>query len=146
MMGIRQPAFCTEAVTALKGDILPGGRAGLTAYYNHSAHYEIFLTRKEDGYHVCLGKQVGDICTVTEERPIAYNGSLRLKVTADREWYSFRYEESGEWKLLGRGMTAHLCTETTCTTTYTGTFIGIFAENTAAVFDAFTLTEKDTQP
>ena len=146
MMGIRQPAFCTEAVTALKENILPGGRAGLTAYYNHSAHYEIFLTNKEDGYHICLGKQVGDICTVAEDRPVAYSGSLRLKVTSDSAWYSFWYEENGRWQLLGRGMTAYLCTETTCTMTFTGTFMGIFAENTDAEFDAFTLTVKDTQP
>ena len=139
LVALRQPEFCVEAVACMEGDMALGQKSGLTAYYNHSAHYEIFVTRKADGYSLCLGKQVGDISVVSASRRIDYPGSIRLKLETDREWYVFFYESDGQWIELGRGMTAFLCSEATCTMTYTGTYIGLFSEHGVISFDSFSM-------
>lgn len=139
MIVIRQPEFCIEASVCMQGEIVEGQRSGLTAYYNDSAHYEIFAVRKPDGHYVCLGKQVGDIEVVSAEQKIDYCGSIELKIESDRHWYRFLYKTEVEWKEIGRGMTAFLCSEATCTMTYTGVFIGLFSERGSAAFDRFSL-------
>lgn len=140
MIAVRQPEFCIEASTTMSGEIVVGQRSGLTAYYTDFTHYEIFVTQKEDGVYVCLGKHIGDIEVVTASHKIDYNGSIRLKVESDREWYTFSYALDGEWIELGRGLTAMLCTETTCLMTYTGVFIGLFSEKGTISFENFKLT------
>ncbi len=140
LVAVRQPEFCIEAETCMEGDIVPGQRSGLTAYYNDSAHYEIFLTRRADEHYVCLSKRVGDIEVVTAAQEIDdYKGTVYLKLKTDRQWYTFYYKIGDDWRELGRGMTAFLCTEATCTMTYTGVFIGLFSEKGTAKFDFFLL-------
>lgn len=139
MIALRQPEFCVEAIAHMEGNIIPGQRSGLTAYYNDSAHYEVFVTRKEDGYYVCIGKRVGDIAVLSVCHKIDYIGNIQLKLESDREWYTFSYKLNNRWIELGKGMTAFLCTEATHTMTYTGTFIGLFSENGTISFDAFSL-------
>jgi len=141
-IGVRQPQFRMEAVADMTGEIALGQKSGLTAYYNDTAHYEIFVTRKSDGHHVCIGKQVGDICVVSSEQKLDYNGRIRLKIETDRKWYVFFYDAGSGWQELGRGMTAFLCTEATCTMTFTGVLIGLFSENGTISFDSFSLKEK----
>ncbi len=145
LIAVRQPEFCIEATTDMEGNISLGQRSGLTVFYNDTAHYEIFVTAKEDGYYVCVGKQVGDICVISSSRKIDYPGNIRFKIESDREWYTFFYECDGEWQELGKGMTAFLCTEATCTMTYTGVYIGLFSENGTVSFDDFSLKVKDEQ-
>ena len=140
VIAVRQPEFCIEASTCMTGDIAVGQRSGLTAYYTDFTHYEIFVTQKEDGVYVCLGKHIGDIEVVTDCHKINYTGSIRLKVESDRKWYTFFYELDGAWIELGRGLTAMLCTETTYLMTYTGVYIGLFSEKGAISFENFKLT------
>ena len=139
LIAVRQGDFCVEAAACMEAEIAPGQKSGLTAYYNDSAHYEIFVTRKEDGYYVCLGKQAGDISVVSAARKIDYKGSIALKTVTDRQWYTFFYRLDDQWIELGRGTTAFLCTEATWTMTFTGTFIGIFSENGLAAFTSFSM-------
>lgn len=143
MIAVRQPEFCIEAAACMEGDVAPGQKSGLTVYYNDTAHYEIFVTAREDGYYVCVGKQVGDIGVVSAGTKIDYKGNVRLKVESSREWYTFSYELDGQWNELGKGMTAFLCTEATCTMTYTGVYIGLFSEKGNISFDAFFLKVKE---
>lgn len=143
MIAIRQPEFCVGAIASMEGVVALGQKSGLTAYYNDSAHYDIFVTGKEDGHYICLGKQVGDIDVVSASAKIDYSGSIRLKVESDREWYTFLYEQDGQWVTLGKGMTAFLCTEATCTMTYTGVYIGLFSEKGTISFDDFSLKVKE---
>lgn len=143
MIAVRQPAFCMEASATLCGTVDEGTCAGLTAYYNHTAHYDLLLTCSGDKYAVCLRKQVGDIAVITARHPIPRPDRLRLRVTADREWYVFSYRLDADWVELGRGMTAFLCTEATCTMTYTGVFLGLFSEQATVSFRDFALTCRD---
>ena len=143
LIAVRQPEFCVEAETSMSGEVTAGQRSGLTAFYNWFTHYEIFITQKEDGYYVCLGKHIGDIEVVTASQKIDYKGSIRLKVESDNEWYTFFYKLDDEWMELGRGLTAMLCTETTYLMTYTGVYIGLFSEKGTASFADFELKVKE---
>jgi len=130
MIAVRQQEFCMETVIQLKGDIQIGQCTGLTAFYNNDYHYDILITRESDGRHyVCLRKHVADIDIIVARSPIDYSGSIRLKIVSNEEWYTFFYENDGDFIELGRGRTSLLCTEITHTMTFTGTYWGIFTEN-----------------
>lgn len=138
MIIVRQPAHNTEAVTYMEGDIKVGQRSGLTAFYNEITHYDIFVTNKEDGYYVCLGKRIYDIDIVTECHKIDYQGRIGLKLDmSDCNWCVFSYEINGEWTVLGKGMSKPLCTETIPCSAFTGAYIGLFSEKGTAAFDSF---------
>lgn len=147
MIALRQQAFVVSAEAKMAGPVAMGQKSGLTAFYNHSAHYDLFVTQKEDGCYICLGKQVYDIDCVTASQKIDYQGEIELKVDSDNMWYTFSFRlPGGQWAELGRGMTAPLCTEATCMMTFTGTFIGLFSERGKISFDSFGLTANESLP
>lgn len=139
MIALRQPAFAMEASVKMEGEITERQRSGLTAFYNQSAHYEIYVTREEGEYYVCLAKQVCDIYAVTAKQRMDYVGNISLKVIADQERYRFFYEQNGVWKELGWGKVAPLCSEATESMSFTGVYIGIFSELGEISFDRFKL-------
>ncbi|MFV0529607.1 MAG: glycoside hydrolase family 43 protein [Lachnospiraceae bacterium] len=113
-----------------------GVRAGLTAFYNEQYHYDIYLTKEEGAYYVCLARHIHDVFVVTKRVQIMQAENVRLKVQADGRQYQFFYRlEENPYICLGSGLTAGLCTEGTATMTFTGTFLGMFAENTEAAFE-----------
>ncbi|MBE6663634.1 MAG: glycoside hydrolase family 43 protein [Ruminococcaceae bacterium] len=128
MIALRQEEFDVEFTTELNGEIDEGQRSGLSAFYNSDYHYDIFITKEGGAHFVCLGKRVADIDVVVKSCPIDYNGSARLKIEANDEWYKFFYERNGEFVELGKGATTLLCTETNGRS-FTGTFLGVFTEN-----------------
>lgn len=78
MSGIRQPGsvsdkkdFCTQttAVVSLENP-MQGARAGISAYYSDSYHYEIYLKKEGESIYVCLGKHVHDIIVETARAAI----------------------------------------------------------------------------
>ena len=130
MIAVCHQEFCMEAVTQLEGDVQIGQCTGLTAFYNSDYHYDILITKDANGqYYVCLRKRVADIDVITARHPIDYQGSIRLMIISDEEWYTFYYEKDNDFVELGRGRTSLLCTEITHTMTFTGTYWGIFTEN-----------------
>jgi alpha-N-arabinofuranosidase len=140
MIVIRQPEHNMEALTSMEGDIREGQRSGLAAYYNEMAHYEIFVTKKSDGYYVCLGKRIYDIEIVAESHKIDYTGRIELKLDmSDCSWCVFSYAVNGEWTVLGKGLSKPLCTETMPCDAFTGACIGLFSENGTAAFDSFAI-------
>ena len=128
LIALRQTAFDMEFTTCLQGEIALGQRSGLSAFYNSGFHYDIFVTRAQDGHRVCLRKRVADIDVVVASSPIDYNGSVRLKIESDAQWYKFLYEANGAFVELGRGKTSLLATEVTNPMSFTGTFLGVFCE------------------
>lgn len=139
-IGVRQKEFAVSATARLRASSLhEGGRAGITAYYNDSYHYDLFLERRQDGYYICLNKRVHDIEVLTNEQKISCPEPLELRIEADKTYYSFSFRigKEKDFILLGKGMTAGLCTECTHTMTFTGVFIGLYAVETEAVFDSF---------
>ena len=132
MIGVRQTAFDIEATATIEGEIEEGQIAGLSAFYNNEHHYDIFITKGENGHEVCLRKRVADIEAIVAREKIDYNGNAHLKITSNDEWYTFLYERDDEFVELGRGKTSLLATEVTCPNTFTGVFIGVFSENGTA--------------
>lgn len=131
-IGVRQKGFDTIASMKLcpKEDV-QGMRAGLSAYYNSDYHYEIYLTRELDRWKVCLAKHVHDIFAVTAqmETELSADGGIWFRVETDREYYTFLFSTDGEhYTELGTGLTVGLCTESTRTMTFTGTYLAMFAE------------------
>lgn len=127
-------AVHTEKESAVNTEV----RAGITAYYNDSYHYDLYVTKDEQGKaKVCLAKHIHDIFAVTASLDVDSTEDVSLKITSDREYYSFYYKKDGTYILLGRGLTIGLATETTRTMTFTGTYIGLFAENGTAGFKKF---------
>ena len=128
MILARQQSFDVEFTAQLQGEIEEGQRSGISAFYNSFNHYDIYVTKENGTYKVCLRKRVADIDIVVESHTIDYSGSIDLKIVGDESWYTFFYEVNGTFVELGRGRTALLATEVTYPMTFTGTFLGVFTE------------------
>ena len=128
MIALRQEEFDTNVTASFEGDIKENQCSGVSAFYNNDYHYEIFITKEQEDYKVCLRKQVADICVITASQKIDYNGNIKFKIIANDEWYTFFYEKDGEFIELGKGVTSLLATEVNGRS-FTGTFIGVFTEN-----------------
>lgn len=146
-VGVRQKGFDTITTLRLRplGQV-QGMRVGLSAYYNHDYHYEIYLTRELDRWKVCLAKHVHDIFAVTSqmETELSADGSLWLRIVTDRENYTFLFSTDGEnYVKLGTGLTVGLCTESTRTMTFTGTYLAMFAERADVEVSGFEIKVLD---
>ncbi len=138
-IGIRQKDFLTRnTVTIAAAEKVQGMRAGLSAFYNDSYHYEIYLTCQQNQWKVCLAKQVHDIFVCTASADIPRPQNVRLRISSGKRFYRFSYSLNGkDYRELGKGATAGLCTEGSQTMSFTGTYIALFAERSRAVFKDF---------
>lgn len=140
-LGIRQKALNTSTTVKIYPQSeVQGMRLGLTAYYNDAYHYEIYLSKECDSWKVCLAKRVDDIFAVTAQLEIdsPKEKGLYLRISSDEESYSFYFSFDGKnYIKLGTGLVVGLCTEGTRTMTFTGTHLGMFAENGAVGFEDF---------
>lgn len=146
MQMVRQREFNCKTEAAV--DIIAleeGGRIGLTAFYNQCYHYEVYVTKENGTYKVCLAKQIHDLQAVTAAREINCDKNIKLKIVASKKEYQFYYccGEDEEYIYLGKGDTAGLCTEITRTMTFTGVYMGMFAENSTGVFREFSVEYKE---
>ena len=139
--GIRQKGFDTVSTVHLRPlEAVQGMRLGLTAYYNKDYHYEIYLTKELDIWKICLAKHIHDIFVVTAQTEIdlQQGDSIWLRIVTDKEYYTFMYSKDGEnYEKLGTGLTVGLCTESTRTMTFTGTYLALFAERADMEVDKF---------
>lgn len=138
-VGVRQKEFQVQATVKVR--VRNGGeklRAGLTAYYNKAFHYDIFMEKKNGSFQVTLGKQLFDVQADVSVCDMGDTDTVYLKIVADKEFYKFYYATDGrEYQYLGQGLTAGLCTEVTETMTFTGVYLGMFAEDGEAEFAGF---------
>lgn len=117
-------------------------RAGLGAFYNQYYHYEIYLTHEEGQWKVCLSKHIHDMFAKTAEEKVD-TGKIWLRIKGDALNYGFWYSEDGKhYEKLGTGVTAGLASEGTMQMSFTGTYIGMFAENTEGHFQDFSVRVK----
>ena len=128
MIACRQQLIDMEATATIEGEIVSGQKSGISAFYNSDFHYDILVSKGNDGYTVDLRKRVADIDVTVASHRIDYHGSIRFMIRADVEWYTFFYEKDGNFIELGKGKTSLLATEVTNPMTFTGTFIGVFTE------------------
>ncbi len=144
-IGIRQKGF--ETVSTVNVSIpkaIQGMRAGLTAFYNDSYHYEIYLTVESNVYKICVAKHVHDIFTVTSSIEIPRADNINLQMISDKTYYRFSYSLDGKNYIeIGSGLVVGLCTESTKVMTFTGTYIGLFAENGHGIFKDFDVKVMD---
>jgi alpha-N-arabinofuranosidase len=126
-IGRPQPTFdCSFSATLDFEPETEESEAGIAAYYDDSYHYEAFVARRGGGRVACLRKRVHDIVVEGPAVPLPEKGRVRLKISADRELYSFSCECDASRFRLGTGMTAGLCTEGTWRQTFTGVFFGLY--------------------
>ena len=140
-LGARQTAFEQSVkVTMIANGTEADMAAGLTAFYNNEHHYEIMVCRKSGKKCIAVRKQIYDFGAITKYQEIEEGKAINLKIEADKEYYRLSYQIGEQpYHLLDRGTTAALSTEITRRMTFTGTFFGMFAENTEAVFQLFEL-------
>lgn len=137
-MGIRQKDFNSITTVKIDLDLSKGTKAGLTAYHMDTHHYDIQICSKEDGYYIELNKSIYDLESLVNSVQVI-GESIYLRIESDKENYYFYYSIDGEnFVKIGQGMVAALCTEVTEVMTFTGTYLGIFAQNGEAKFDSFT--------
>ena len=140
-VGIRQTQFVSCSTAVLDCDIPEGCSAGITAYGIHSHHYDVLITRRYGKLYAQLRKHLYDMEMVASEIPLPDDvQSVTLRITSDRSTYSFAIDAGNGFVTLGTGMTIGLATEVTEMMTFTGAFIGLFAENGEAKFSAFDYT------
>jgi len=72
-----------------------GQCAGITAYYNDSYHYEMYLTRKDGDYYVCFNRRIHDLEAVTACHKVDYQDGIEFKIEADSSYYRFYYKTKG---------------------------------------------------
>lgn len=138
-LGIRQKEFCSGAECVVLNHFTPGQKTGITAYYNDSYHYDLYLEKSDTGYQVCLRRQVHDLEVITSQPIEKEFKQMHLKIVADRNFYTFLYGTDGTaCTTLGKGMTAGLCSEGTYSLTFVGTYLGMFTECGIGHFDSFT--------
>lgn len=142
-LGVRQQEFSVEANTRLSFSHLEeNGRVGMTAFYNRDYHYEAYVTCREGRYNLGFGWTVHGLRGKEEVELPENIGEASLLIRADRKEYTFCYQKSsGESILLGKAPAAGLCTEGTRMMTFTGTYLGIFAEKGTGIFYDFRITE-----
>lgn len=136
-MGVRQKELETVTETELQMELAQDGVAGLAVYYMATHHYEIQLHNQSGRYEVKLVKRLYDMETVSE--PVEVTGaSVKLGVKSDGYQYIFYCETEAEGRReLGSGLTVGMATEAMEFMTFTGTYLGIFAQGTEAVFTHF---------
>ena len=140
-VGIRQTQFVSCSTAVLSCDIPEGCSAGITAYGIHSHHYDVLITRRYGKLYAQLRKHLYDMEMVASEIPLPDDvQSVTLRITSDRSTYSFAIDAGNGFVTLGSGYTIGLATEVTEMMTFTGAFIGLFAENGEAKFSAFDYT------
>ncbi len=137
-LGIRQSQFKTAATAVFSAQLAEGVRAGLTAYYMHTHHYDVLITRCGGRLYAQLRKHLFDMEMVTAQAELPECETVTLQIVSDRSHYSFyAAADGGEPVLLGKAFTAGLATEVTEQMTFTGTFLALFAEDGDAVVQRF---------
>ena len=135
-IGIRQTDFVMKA--EVYAECAGSGPAigGITVFYNNEQHYDLVLKKDGGGTYVFLRKQIYDENVAGKEETAEAGGKVRLTVTADRYRYSFYCNG----RLIGSGTTTVMCSEAAQRNSFTGTFIGLFAEQGDVRFSRFSVT------
>lgn len=150
-----QEEFDTTATACLNLKECGDGRFGMTVYYSNFNHYDAAVTKKNDRCSLMLYRHIFDIAA---EEYVFYLDPdaerLWLQVRASASGYDFYYriddnpqsggsQNDGHWNHLGHGTIAAMCTEAMMERSYTGTMIGLFAEEGDAVFeDGFSIESR----
>jgi len=134
--GIRQTEMQMSADARVSTDVAEGTVGGLTIYQTHRHHYDIAVTKKNGLVYCILRKHIYDIEQIVARVPVE-GEAVKLQIVSDGRVYRFYVKDSAGDIYLGGALTAGLATEITETMTFTGTFIGMFAEKGYVRFTDF---------
>ncbi len=140
-MGIRQKEFAVSAKASIKIKSLDSETfAGMSAYYNTDYYYAAGIVKENDTLYVrfvrCVHGDVYEHKMRLPERFLAKE-ELSIELLTDTDTYAFYIGSGKDAVPVGSGAAAGLASEGTRTMTFTGTFIGIFAESGKAIFTEF---------
>ena len=137
-VGRRQQHFCMRAEVWL--DAAPQGpqaRAGLTVYHTNEHHYDLAVSCREGKRCVILYKRVGDMQTESQPLFLDVSEKILLRIESDALEYRFLAgRDENHLQMAGSGRTQLLSTEC-MPMTFTGCYVGVFAEKTDAWFERF---------
>ena len=135
--GIRQTDFYMSYTTETElADNCQKGEAGITAYYSKDYFYSMSISKNDDGYEILLKVRLHGYESIANYVYIDTN-NVKFRLRTDMNVYEFLYETEGKWNTLGKLSVAGLCSEGTMTSTFTGTYIGLYATDTDAKFSHF---------
>ena len=117
--------FVAETCVKL-GNARTGDKAGMSIYMDSHGHYDIFLTKKSNGWAIGTSYRLGSL---THNEEIKFNGSkVWLRLTGDPMQYKLWYSADGKnFKLAGTGDTRYLSSETYGN--FTGIMLGLWAQS-----------------
>ncbi len=125
-VGLRQPAFCFIARTAMEFEpVQEGEEAGLCVRANENNHYEIGIGRFEGEIRVFVRNRIRNREYMIAQQPLEY-GNVRLEISGNEDRYQFAWSEDGNaWFTLSASPSADLSRE--MAGGFTGTVIGLYA-------------------
>lgn len=126
-IGRRQQHFTCTVTTEM--DFEPAAdneMAGITVLMNEKHHYDFYVTREGDQRVIILRYRIGSLSHIAYSAPLPA-GSLRLRISAEPEWYTFSYLPAGknEYVQARKMETKYLSSEVAGG--FTGVFLGMFA-------------------
>jgi Beta-xylosidase len=138
-IGVRQKEFVMTANVTVSAEFpCSEAKAGMTVFYSKDNHYDFYLQKECGKLYAVLSKKIMDVETIAGRVCLQDCGDeATLQIQTGVTEYVFRVVSGKDTITVGTGYTAGLCTEATMTMTFTGTFIGLFACNTAAEFRSF---------
>ena len=128
---LRQTEFETVFSSELRTDSSLTGKAGVTAFYNSDYHADLYLEWRAGTLHAVFRRKIHDLECIVSDNEVEAKPAVRLEIRTDREWYIF-YADGKE---MGRASIASFATEGTMYMTFTGTLLGIFAEDGDGCFE-----------
>jgi len=122
MLLSRQQHFDMRISAKFNADLPNAGdEVGLTVYYDFCHHYDFYLTRKDDGVYLVVGKTIGDLSAQVYCN--MYDGNeTELTIRANKDSYYFEHNGIK----CATGLTQYVSTEAT-TISFTGVMVGMFA-------------------
>ncbi|WP_138750872.1 glycoside hydrolase family 43 protein [Paenibacillus sinopodophylli] len=137
----QQDLECHVSVRMDFEPVKDGEEAGLTAYMNEKAHYEIAVTRNRGTKTILFRRRIGSLWKVEREDTLNTD-SVVLSIRANAITYSFSYTlDNGEEVAIGSGECFYLSSEVAGG--FTGVYFGMYATGngepcqTPALYDYF---------
>ncbi|WP_151737554.1 glycoside hydrolase family 43 protein ['Paenibacillus yunnanensis' Narsing Rao et al. 2020] len=133
-IGLRQRDF--DAVISCRVS-LKTGEAGITLYMDENHHYDLAITKAEQGYRVIERLNIGDIKSVEHTVDLGDVNEATLVIKSANERYSFYLQSEAGEILLGTAQTRYLSSEVAGG--FTGVLIGLYTagKGSEAEFSSF---------
>lgn len=131
-LGIRQRDFDMELSVDVTCD---AKEAGVTAYMNEDEHYEIGLSKTENGVEVFVHLHIGDAECEKCRIALADNQKVTLLIKSDACNYHYYVKDGEKTVYLASARTKYLSSEVS--SGFTGVVLGLYAVEGKACFENF---------